>query len=69
MDTVFSGPEGGDSIGDFIFKDFDETLVFVDDFLLGFDLRDDLVWDKCTNGVMRQQRHLHKWHQAPNPHR
>jgi hypothetical protein len=32
-------------------------------------LCDDLVWDKCTNGVMRQEQHLHKWHQVPNPHR
>jgi len=36
-------PEGGDGVGDFVLEDFDEFFVFVNDFLLGFDLRDDLI--------------------------
>ena len=33
-------PEGGNCGGDFLLEDFDEFLVSVDDFLLGFDLED-----------------------------
>jgi len=37
------GPEGGNGRGDFVLEDFDECFVFVDDFLLGFDLGDALL--------------------------
>ena len=43
LGTAFSSPKGGDGGGDLLFEDFDEVFVFVDDFLLGFDLRDDLL--------------------------
>jgi hypothetical protein len=36
-------PEGGNCGGDFLLEDFDEFLVSVDDFLLGFDLGDALL--------------------------
>jgi hypothetical protein len=29
MDTVFSGPEGGNGVGDFVLEDFDDFLFSV----------------------------------------
>jgi len=36
-------PEGGSGGGDLVLEDCDEFFVFVKDFLLGFDLGDDLL--------------------------
>jgi len=49
------GPEGGNGGGDFLLEDFDEFLVSVDDFLLGFDLGKALLlitdpFDKLRTG-------------------
>ena len=35
-------PQGGNGLTDFFLEDFDEFFVFVEDFLLGLDLSDDL---------------------------
>jgi hypothetical protein len=35
-------PEAGDGVRDTFLEDFDEFSVFVGDFMLGFDLSDDL---------------------------